>query len=305
MSEPLSTVSSQNNFPVSTLVQKSFVQAVSEPESSTSNIREEKASSSSLSNSTNYFPKTSDTQYSEKPNIVQASSVTEDIPELPKVVKNLASTKILGNSKPLVQKSNFLGSVNSTDSNSETNYPIQRNIEKASSNIANNNFPINSDIPASIIQRFTNNKDRNITSEFNQKNQSSGDVVLNSAIPSAWLSIDELIGENTVNSTQTNRIETATPIQRSPAKKYDLYSNVSNSNNGEAIIQMASTVSEEQAIASEEIPSVNNSISEEDTENEDSKNLEILAREIYGFIRQRLEIERERQGGYHSDRLPW
>ena len=44
------------------------------------------------------------------------------------------------------------------------------------------------------------------------------------------------------------------------------------------------------------------SLSEED--NDDTANLEALAREIYSRLRQRIEIERERHGGY-SGRLPW
>lgn len=37
----------------------------------------------------------------------------------------------------------------------------------------------------------------------------------------------------------------------------------------------------------------------------DKQSFEILAREIYHILRQRLEVERERHGGYHSGRLPW
>lgn len=37
----------------------------------------------------------------------------------------------------------------------------------------------------------------------------------------------------------------------------------------------------------------------------DEQSFEILAREIYHILRQRLEVERERHGGYHSGRLPW
>ncbi|NES97675.1 MAG: hypothetical protein F6K32_21185 [Desertifilum sp. SIO1I2] len=36
-----------------------------------------------------------------------------------------------------------------------------------------------------------------------------------------------------------------------------------------------------------------------------TQNLEVLASEIYQLLRQRLEMERERQGGYYSGRLPW
>lgn len=45
---------------------------------------------------------------------------------------------------------------------------------------------------------------------------------------------------------------------------------------------------------------------EKPTESEvDEQSFEILAREIYHVLRQRLEVERERHGGYHSGRLPW
>jgi|GEM_PF-5038912 len=40
-------------------------------------------------------------------------------------------------------------------------------------------------------------------------------------------------------------------------------------------------------------------------ENEDLENLDILAREIYNSIRQRLAIEQERRGRNYSGRLPW
>lgn len=42
------------------------------------------------------------------------------------------------------------------------------------------------------------------------------------------------------------------------------------------------------------------------TESEvNEQSFEILAREIYHILRQRLEVERERHGGYQSGRLPW
>ncbi|KAI9132223.1 hypothetical protein [Acaryochloris sp. CCMEE 5410] len=45
---------------------------------------------------------------------------------------------------------------------------------------------------------------------------------------------------------------------------------------------------------------------EKSTEPEvDEQSFEILAREIYHVLRQRLEVERERHGGYQSGRLPW
>ncbi|MFW9260123.1 hypothetical protein [Nostoc sp. CALU 546] len=46
------------------------------------------------------------------------------------------------------------------------------------------------------------------------------------------------------------------------------------------------------------------SSSSEEGDKDDTANLEALAREIYNRLRQRIEIERERHGGY-SGRLPW
>jgi hypothetical protein len=55
----------------------------------------------------------------------------------------------------------------------------------------------------------------------------------------------------------------------------------------------ASTPSREQIPSVEVVSSVDNS-----SKQDDSKNLEILAREIYSLIQQRLAIERERRGFY-------
>ncbi|MBN3910159.1 MAG: hypothetical protein HWQ35_27530 [Nostoc sp. NMS1] len=48
----------------------------------------------------------------------------------------------------------------------------------------------------------------------------------------------------------------------------------------------------------------NKSLSSAEDNKDDTANLEALAREIYNRLRQRIEIERERHGGY-SGRLPW
>ncbi|OJJ16207.1 hypothetical protein BI308_23770 [Roseofilum reptotaenium AO1-A] len=46
---------------------------------------------------------------------------------------------------------------------------------------------------------------------------------------------------------------------------------------------------------------------EEEEEKEEDKTdvVELLAREVYGLIRQRLTIEQERYGSFYSGRLPW
>ena len=76
---------------------------------------------------------------------------------------------------------------------------------------------------------------------------------------------------------------------------------VENASSSNLISTFNETNSAEQPVAQiEEISSTNNSSAKED-----DRNLEILAREIYSLLRQRLEIDRERRGSYYSDRLPW
>ncbi|MBN3960846.1 hypothetical protein [Nostoc sp. NMS8] len=48
----------------------------------------------------------------------------------------------------------------------------------------------------------------------------------------------------------------------------------------------------------------NTSLASQEDDTDDTANIEALAREIYHRLRQRIEIERERHGGY-SGRLPW
>ncbi|MBK4728867.1 hypothetical protein JJD41_03040 [Oxynema sp. CENA135] len=57
--------------------------------------------------------------------------------------------------------------------------------------------------------------------------------------------------------------------------------------------------------ATEAIAEIGPSNADPTPQNPNTNDLELLARQIYHLVRQRLEIEKERRGGYFSDRLPW
>jgi hypothetical protein len=61
-------------------------------------------------------------------------------------------------------------------------------------------------------------------------------------------------------------------------------------------VQMASPEGMEGSAVGENHFGAVSSLVENSSKEEDSKNLELLAREIYSLMRQRLEIERERRG---------
>ncbi|RMH70969.1 MAG: hypothetical protein D6680_22440, partial [Cyanobacteria bacterium J007] len=59
------------------------------------------------------------------------------------------------------------------------------------------------------------------------------------------------------------------------------------------------------ASATEAIAEIGPSNADPTPQTPNTNDLELLARQIYHLVRQRLEIEKERRGGYFSDRLPW
>jgi predicted Mrr-cat superfamily restriction endonuclease len=139
-------------------------------------------------------------------------------------------------------------------------------------------------------------------------------------IPTSWSSIAELLGEKTDDSSST--FSSVTSIQRAfDDSREQAPLDWQESNSWESIIPESSRSSDssssfnqetpiqrfttEQAPPHEEVSSAEHPSKQEDSKNEDSNSLEMLALEIYGLVRQRLEIERERHGNYYSDRLPW
>ena len=238
------------------------------------------------------------------------SDTSEAIPTLPTVLDNLVSTSPLGSSSPLVQESNFI-TPSSTVSSGATN--IQAKSEKPTSSSSSFVKPF---IPDQLNNSFSTIEPSSTVQEKSEIESSSS-----VDIPDSWSSIDELLGGNDISSAmnsiaspsiqkQSEEVTLQSPIIQ---KKADNSGNTNNGDNNysgvsstlvkEALIQMSSLETRESSNAEEEevvLSSYNSGSSSAATgkneqENQE-RNLEILAREIYTLIRQRLEMERERRG---------
>ena len=137
----------------------------------------------------------------------------------------------------------------------------------------------------------------------------------NTETPSQWSSIEELLNSNHDQSSNFNFNSVESNWQNSPPSQVSSFSTPSNvftkrhstpqgfANGGEVI---APDISRDIAPITETIESPYSSLPTEkndDNEDDDAK-LEILAQEIYYRLRQKIEIEKERQGKYIG-RLPW
>ena len=146
------------------------------------------------------------------------------------------------------------------------------------------------------------------------------DSNLSSEIPNSWSSIAELISSSKpiFTNTQSQPMVAPEPITVQP---------LSNTTSGYKPVAMtfpgSNTVSPNQELSAHSSKNVIQSQSlstsntadlveteikeAENNQNQDEQDetdlMEILAREIYHLLRQRLEVERERQGGYYSNRL--
>ena len=137
----------------------------------------------------------------------------------------------------------------------------------------------------------------------------------NTETPSQWSSIEELLNSNHDQSSNFNFNSVESNWQNSPSSQVSSFSTPSNvftkrlstpqgfANGGEVI---APDISRDIAPITETIESPYSSLpAEENIDNEDDDGkLEVLAQEIYYRLRQKIEIEKERQGKYIG-RLPW
>ena len=137
----------------------------------------------------------------------------------------------------------------------------------------------------------------------------------NTETPSQWSNIEELLNSNYDQSNNFNFNSVESNWQNSPSSQVSSSSTSSNvftkrlstpqgfANGGQVI---APDISRDIAPITETIESPYSSLPAEkndDNEDDDGK-LEILAQEIYYRLRQKIEIEKERQGKYIG-RLPW
>jgi hypothetical protein len=180
--------------------------------------------------------------------------------------------------------------------------------------------PVSLDTQPLTLRRLATDVTRGTTPESNQQTRHLGSSTPTSDIPTSWSSIAELLGDNTDDSSST--FGSITSIQRAfDDSREQVPLDWQESNSWESIIPESSRSSDfsstfnqetpiqrfttEEAPPQEEVFSTEHPSKQEDSKNEDSNSLEMLALEIYGLVRQRLEIERERHGNYYSDRLPW
>ncbi|MGC1247489.1 MAG: hypothetical protein WA865_14845, partial [Spirulinaceae cyanobacterium] len=240
---------------------------------------------------------------------------SETIPILPTVLDNIAVTTPLGNSNPLVQESNFI-TPSSTISSGELPASIQAKPEVASN--------ANSTSSNSIIKPFISSQldNSSATKGSNPQGVKESETKPNFSadVPSSWSSISELLGASNVDSVknsssnQTVQKQTEEVSLQSPViqKKEDNSRNNDNGDNKysgitsnlvqETLLQMYSSeatetsTDEEEEVVLSSYNSSNSSGGEENSQEAQERNLDILAREIYSLIRQRLEIERERHG---------
>ncbi|MEW5861521.1 MAG: hypothetical protein AB1861_29760 [Cyanobacteriota bacterium] len=155
-------------------------------------------------------------------------------------------------------------------------------------------------------------------------------------IPTSWSSISELLGDNTPKASESivvqplsdqrtwdapqnpivskasdynnSQSNISQPIMNSPQNNslgnviqtYSVPSRRTSASGMEALIQLMGDADSQVGAIEQSLSAVDDSSLEEA-----SDNLELLAREVYSFIRQRLEIERERRGNNYSGRLPW
>jgi hypothetical protein len=192
------------------------------------------------------------------------------------------------------------------------NHPTQETLNQASEQtvkvqpVSFNPEPLTIQLATDITRKQTSepNSERRTESSPSSEN-----------VPDSWSSIAELIGESTDDFSSV--FDSATPLQRAFDDSSDWqqpqawetiipqqsgYSNLASSFSQQNSIQRFTT---EQTPAQEDISLTEKPSKQEDSENAESQNLELLAWEIYGLVRQRLEIERERYGNYYSNRLPW
>jgi hypothetical protein len=264
----------------------------------------------------------------------------QDVPQLPTVLENLVGSR---HAMPLIQPLNhpsqFLTAASTAESSREQPTVLQtmpetsrRHVQSTAPLLSSEEIfsnaseptvqvpPVSLDTQPLTLRRFATDVTRGTTPESNQQTRHLGSSTPTNDIPTSWSSIAELLGENTDDSSST--FGSVTSIQRAfDDSREQALLDWQESNSWESIIPESSGSADssstfnqktpiqrfttEEPPPHEEVSSAEHPSKQEDSKNEDSNSLEMLALEIYGLVRQRLEIERERQGNYYSDRLPW
>ncbi|GBO53279.1 hypothetical protein APA_1186 [Pseudanabaena sp. lw0831] len=238
-------------------------------------------------------------------------SNTADL-KLPKVIENIAQTEYLGNFSALTPPQT-----------------VQRSQADRPESITNYQLPINL---AQTDRPSQNDLSNNLSKIIQPKQEQNPDS--NQTDSSGWANIAELLANlppppssnnssaSSLNSQKTSdRSSLATKpatIQRSPDPNYtdnandqDLYitpKGLQKGNPNKITKTQSNTVQRE--LTYDTFPEATVSVeTRQDQPNQGAenfdKNLETLAQEIYILLKQRLEIEKERQGARYQGRLPW
>ncbi|BAZ32218.1 hypothetical protein NIES4074_47200 [Cylindrospermum sp. NIES-4074] len=217
--------------------------------------------------------------------VIQRSQETQnlsqntEIPQLPTVLQNISVLS------PLSQQSNFL-----------------------TSNFVDQKVPLDTPKTVSVSP----------SSPSRIQKSPSKDVSKNA--PDSWNNIAELISENTVVDNSQSVV--AQPLADENQWDNGLTSllqssqsstgvNIPKSRNSSKVIQAKTNSSNSPEIQKVEDNNNQASVTKEagketsELSEDERKNMEVLAREIYKKLQQRLEIEQERQGRNYSGRLPW
>jgi hypothetical protein len=272
-------------------------------------------------------------------NIIQPLGETEprqqieEIPQLPTVLTNLSILSPLTQSNLLVSKfpeQTTLNVEESLLSPSKLPSRIQKMPEEGDKGQGFGDSEVKlPSIQRSVSSSFEEEKlPSQQAGDLSESNQSSipsaKDSAIAKTIPTSWSSIADLIGETTSDSSNSMIVQPLLeergwqePIISSSDSR-NSYSTVDSPHTDRAngVIQAYSNTSGRTSASGMEAlrqlmessggSKVEAHQSDEDfSEDEGVDNLEILAREIYSFIKQRLEIERERRGNNYSGRLPW
>lgn len=230
---------------------------------------------------------------------VNPSLNNQDIPELPTTIESISNLQSLNTIQSL-RDNPTSNSSNPSEARVSSLNLIQRQTSSPSSNTSNPLFGESQDTEDSI-QSIESVRGQGVSTEIPSIQRNSN---VNQSGGNSWSNISQLLGENSSSSNSYSQSQTTVEniIQRAYSPNIEVPENKYISSTSANIIQKLdakilgktgnelSNVSEEDESSSDEY---------------DAQNFEILAREIYGLLRNRLMIERERKGTYASDRLPW
>ena len=191
-------------------------------------------------------------------------------------------------------------------------------------------FDNNGENNSKNLQNLSKKPDNQLTNkkpslQQNESDNSSSEEVEN--VPESWSNIEELLAKSSIPDPPKDpaidrrsvrsiivqpllQSENLTYKTASPELKFPINSSVSNSGRFENENQTIQTepINDETAeeLENSEFSERSTSIdSNKEDDDGDDDDLEVLAREIYWSIRQRIEIERERQGNYYSGTSGW